>query len=405
MWGFASAALVLTLTGRIWNRSARRGPIHSAARMLVPVVLLAAHYGLKQRLPNFPPGEALDWTLWAAVAAVFVPDLWAGALRQQLTVWGTLLLALCYAILRPRIGYLEPGAAVALFLGAWAFWLLASVKVDPEAPGLMEGVLLVSMGAAGCLAHSYVGAALMAGALCFAVGGAWVMGSLGLGSVPAAWVLTPWLVAVGGLVLSGVAYGELATLPALALALAATAGCGFRRLFPSFWTRARALVIVSLLAFVANLLAWPTPSAEGDLGESGYSVAPWALSPTPYSVEEAFWGSPQEPQKRPSGAIASPQAVQNVPLGTSRLRDSPQALQNLPGATTAEQLGQAVPGVAGARLSPPRGSRTSICAIPRPTPRPAPPRSPAAPPSPSPPPPAAIPSPAPIMALPAAKRW
>jgi hypothetical protein len=167
-WGFASAALVLILTGRLWNGPARSGAIHPAGRALVPVVLLAAHYGLKQRLPMVPPREALDWTLWAAVLAVFVPDLWAGGTLRRLTVWGTLLLVLCYAILRPRIGHLEPGAAAALFIGAWAFWLFASVQVKSEAPGLMEGLLIVTMGAAGCLAHSYAGAALVAGysALC-----------------------------------------------------------------------------------------------------------------------------------------------------------------------------------------------------------------------------------------------
>jgi len=217
VWGFVSAALVLILTSGIWKGSTRGGAVHLAGGGLVPIVLLAAHYGLKQRLPLFPPREALDWTLLAAVLAVFVPDLWAGRTLRRLVVWGILLLLLCYAILRPRIGQLEPGAAAALFMGAWAFWLFASVQIEPTSPGLLEGMLVVTMGAAGCLAHSYVGAALIAGGLCFAVGGVLVLGRLGLGTSPTVWLLAPWLIAVGGLVLSGVAYGELGALSAQAL--------------------------------------------------------------------------------------------------------------------------------------------------------------------------------------------
>ena len=361
VWGFVGAALVLTLTGRIWTRSARGGMVHRGARVLVPVALLAGHYGLKQRLPLFPPREALDWTLWAAVLAIFVPSVWADSFRRRLAVWGVLLLVLCYGILRPRLGYLEWDAAAAMFLGGWAFWLLASVQLDPEAPGLAEGLLIVTVGAAGCLAHSYVGAALIAGAMCFALGGTWVMGILRVGTIPSAWVLTPWLVAMGGLVLSGVAYGELGAGSAQCLALAACAAGGFRGKVPGrLLTRRTTLILVALLTGGANVLAWPAGPAKGEPNEFGYSVAPWAMPATGYSFESAFWASPHEPQKRPSGAMVSPQAVQNVPLGISRLSDSPHALQNLPGATTAEQLGHAVPGVAGARLSPPRGSRTSI---------------------------------------------
>jgi len=286
VWGLVAATLILSLSARRGAGAQGGGGAHVSARFLIPLVLLAAHWGLKHRLPHVPAREALDWTIWAALGAAFLPNLWGLNRRLRLASLTGIVLLVCTVILRPRMQYLPMGEASLLLVGSSVFWLAASFCVKPGSRFLLERLLIVTTGAAVCLSHSFAGASLIAGALCFALGGAWLLSRPGWGRVPDPWILVPWLLAVGGLVVAGLAFGELAPLPAACLALSVCVSALGRRLGGGRTRRpGRDLLLVAVLVAAANWLAWPAPSAGHGQGDYGYSVAPDG-PPPPVSVLE-----------------------------------------------------------------------------------------------------------------------